>query len=958
MRTLLLSAKFLAYKEQSDEIKLEHIRKAIEAVEFKNIDLQKDIENYLELSNVQKVQHITQEELDDISKHPKINYGTKSKEFVEFLKSKGLTLGKSVSKLYIEPKKEVKNMHDPIKDAIKIKSNLQGKILGQDHAIEAIVDGVKNSVVKSTDKPKMTFLFLGPPATGKTYLSKLIAESFEDYKLIEIPMQFYTDEKAGMNIYGAESNYSTATPGMLTQFVRTNPKSVVVLDEFEKAHSFVQKKLLSIFSNGTLDDLNGWIYDEFEEKELPFNSDDDGHKSKIDERITTVDFKDTIVVITSNLGSELYNNVEFIDNIKHDYEKAENSILDTLANEEKIESGNKVKALVPEMISRFSQAQIVLFNKLTYSNIFNIASNTFQDKMSELQETYNVKFSYDKTFRAFLKCSLLKFAPYFDVRRIKSKVFDRFVDKITDFMIENEVFWKDIEKIKLHVSSKVQKFLAQEIDPKIEDETLIRHLFRKNLTYEYDFDISIKEGIISLNIKSGELKQIKNIADMQGNGALIFDVPDISFEDISGHDRVKMRLKEIGNYLKNPHLLKEFDAKIPSGMLMYGQPGTGKTMMAKAFANYADLPFIQTTPQELASIDQESSEMYMKKIFARAREYAPAIIFIDELDSFGSREKGGSSAIINELLKQMDGFDKSQDEPVFVLGATNHRENIDSAILRPGRLDLHMEIPVLDKKGREYFIDKLLQRPSAKNISKEKLVMYTTTLTGAQIEKIGNESALCAIREGLREITEEILIEQINIEKYGERITKKSILDEVEATAYHEAGHAVIAKVLNPSQKIEQITIAPRNKSLGFVSFDPESSGASMSKQDIENQISISFAGRIAEMKFNGNAGLSTGASNDLKQATKLAYHLVATFGMDEELGYVNINGIREIDQKADDFLNKEIESRVKSIIKTQKEKTEELVKNNWEQIDKLAKKLLEEEVLLETDIPEILNIK
>jgi ATP-dependent Zn protease len=418
-----------------------------------------------------------------------------------------------------------------------------------------------------------------------------------------------------------------------------------------------------------------------------------------------------------------------------------------------------------------------------------------------------------------------------------------------------------------------------------------------------------------------------------------------------------MRLKETANYLKNMELLKELNAKAPSGMLLYGKPGTGKTMMAKAFANYAQLPFIQTTPNELTSIDKETGKMQMASIFERAKEYAPAIIFIDEIDSFGDRTKGGNSQIINEFLKQMDGFEKNYDEPIFVLGATNHRQNIDSAILRPGRLDLHLEVPVLDKEGREYFIDKILENSCAKNISKEKLIMYTSGLTGAQIQKIGNESILCMLREGLSEVTEEILIEQINIEKYGQKITNKSILEELEETAYHEAGHAIIAKLLKPRAKIEQITITPRDRSLGFVSFDVESLGGNLSKSDIENEICVAYAGREAQMRFAGEMGFDTGASNDLKQATRMAYLYVARYGMDDEIGYLNIDGIpRKYSQLQDayemeGFMQDKIEQRVQELLKAQKNRTQKLIEDNWEHIEVLAKQLQDKEVLHEEEI-------
>lgn len=967
MRNLLLLAKYKAYSEGKKNIGVMHIKYALKKCYNhlpNEIDLIKYVGNELHIGPT--IEELNYDEIYDniksILKIDKYSYTKDAKQIVERLKSYGL----SSAGFSILP--EVNMMHDyaieeddyifdddSISKAITIQNALKEKIYGQDMAIEAVVDSVKNTIIEPISSPKMTFLFLGPPATGKTYLAKLIAQNFQGYNFLELNMQLFSDDKSGLNIFGSEAKYSNSSPGELTQFVRSNPKSVILFDEFEKAHTTVQKKLLTIFSEGYLNDLNGWIYDEEANDYVSYDSTNEEHKKKTSEIVKKVDFTQTIIIFTSNLGHVLYNNHEFLDCMKTDYEKAETMILDALQKEKKREANEEVQAIVPEMISRLSQAKIVLFNKLSFEDLLHIADNIFEQKINELMKKYKLNFVKDEHYRHFLKCSLLRFAPYMDVRRIKSKIYENIIDGLTDYMLKGHLNWKDINEIKLNVSQSVLDYFSKNIDDKIKDKSLIKYLFRKNFTFNYEYTPYRQGDIFTLTIDNCKFEKVKNVEDMLGTGALSFNVPDIRFEDIAGHDSVKSRLIEIAHLLKEPEKLKKFGAKTPKGMLLYGVPGTGKTMLAKAFANYANLPFIETTANDLIDLGSGNLEV-MKKVFNRARDYSPSIVFIDEIDTFGSREQNGSKALINELLTQINGFSDNIEETIFIIAATNYKDSIDPAILRPGRIELHVEIPTLDAKGREYFITKMLKKPSESNISIQKLVMYTAGMTGAQLEKISNESSLYAIRHGLNKLTEELIIEQINIEKYGKKIQNKSIEESLKETAYHEAGHAVISKILNPKVKIEQITVTAREDTLGFVAYNMEDSQSNPSKQDLQNHICIAYAGRIAQMKQFGMQGLDTGASSDLAHATRLAYLMVAKLGMDDIIGYININGIKSVEPTNYNFMQKEIDTRVKEILTELKTKTEQLVDANWEYIESLANLLLKQEVVHEDEINTIIT--
>ncbi len=554
---------------------------------------------------------------------------------------------------------------------------------------------------------------------------------------------------------------------------------------------------------------------------------------------------------------------------------------------------------------------------------------------------------------------LLQYSPEMDARRIKNKIGKDFFDQVSDYLMKIDQNLQTCKEIKYTISKKANDFIKTKIDTQLNDDKLIRNLFRKSLTLEVVDKISGKDGLITYEILDISFKQVQRVKDFSGDDGLVFEVPNISFNDIAGHNQVKNRLKEITNFLKDPSKLKKFDISIPKGMLLYGVPGTGKTMLAKAFANEADLPFIETTGTEIKNID------IMKNIFSKAREYAPSIIFIDEMDSIGNRDDGKSYIEpINQLLTELNGFSDNPDDMVFVISATNHKDKIDSGILRSGRIDLHVEVNQLDREARAFFIDKILQKPTTGTFDKKKLLMYTTGMTGADLSKVERESSLYVIRNDLDAITQDILIEQINSMKYGEKLSHLSLEDMMEETAIHEAGHAVISRILMPHIKIEQITVTPRGNALGFVSYNYEESQNNLTIKDFKDRICVAFAGRLSQIKKSGNIeGMDTGASNDLAQATRDAYYAIAHCGMDEEIGYININGIPNVQQKTigisdNKIFENKIEQKVQLWLKEQKEVTEKLVEEHWNKIERLSKLLLKEEVVYENDVNKIIENK
>jgi cell division protease FtsH len=825
-----------------------------------------------------------------------------------------------------------------------LKRKLPKYIYGQDHAIEKIVDYFKNNLIKSPG-PKATFFFMGPPATGKTYLAETMAKLLKDYKVKVFDMAQYTRHDAGMTLYGSDFKFSKSKPGLLTDFVLKNPKSIIVFDEIEKAHNNIQNALLSIFNDGKMTDKNGWI--KKDGKYLPFDSDkssDDPDYPTFPE-IQEVDFSETILIFTSNVGKDLYNSNYFWDLVKNDYNMAENMIIDVLSKETKDDEDSKVPAIIPPFLSRLSSGELILFKKLKFEHLIKIVSKIFKKYLKLVKANYNIEIIglNKKVYSIFL----LSFAPRIDIRRLKSKIAAQFFDLISDYIVENDLDIKIPKKVIIEISEEVNNFYENEIKPLMQED-IIKYMFRKNLTLKIEKKLEFKNNTFIYKIKNISFEKVKNIKDI-GEDGIIFEVPEITFDDIAGHEKVKKRLKEIVKFLKNPKILTNLGIDIPKGMLLYGPPGTGKTMLAKALANESGLPFLSTTGTELLNIEK------MDKIFETAREYAPSIIFIDEFDAIGSRDSINlisRDVFINKLLSHINGF--HDDEDIFIIAATNYPEKIDPALLRSGRIDLKFEIKALDKDARKYFIEKILKSFKTEGkFSIDKLVVYTTNMNGADLEKVKREVGFEMIRRGMEVLTEDLLIEVINTVKYGEKIENIDIDKSLESTAIHEAGHAVISKILRPELKIEQITITPRKNTLGFVSYNYEEYHKNnLTKIDIKKQMQILLAGRFAQIKKYGEEGIDSGASDDLAKATNLAYIAITEYGMDEELGNINLDINLEFKVNIDD----KIRERVFAWMKEAENEVKKLIDENWDKIEKVANKLLEKEILDEKEFLELLK--
>lgn len=422
----------------------------------------------------------------------------------------------------------------------------------------------------------------------------------------------------------------------------------------------------------------------------------------------------------------------------------------------------------------------------------------------------------------------------------------------------------------------------------------------------------------------------------------------ISFEDVVGHKHIKERLKSIIKIIKQPEMLERFDISVPKGLLLYGPESVGKSMLAKAFAKEAELSYMEISGSRLFELS------YIKEVYEIASKHAPCIVILEDIDIKGIMQGTVTNVSFADIAKVLE----SVDTMVFTIATAESIESVDSVLTGAQKLDFLLEVSELDKDARRFFIEKILKKPHDKKIDIERIVRYITGMSAMELERLGRMAALNVVEEGKKLITEDILIEQINIIKYGHKIEKntvKNLEEELKMTAYHEAAHAVISSVLLPDIKIEQVTISPRSKMLGFVSYNADDQLSNVTKEELFNGVCMMFAGRLAKVKKRGNENMDSGDIDDLSNASLQIYAAITNLGMDKKLGYINIDSITLMDNY---FLSPQIEKRYLHWIDIAKKHTEKLVNKYWKMIETLALKLIEQEIVESDELSKIIGTK
>lgn len=422
----------------------------------------------------------------------------------------------------------------------------------------------------------------------------------------------------------------------------------------------------------------------------------------------------------------------------------------------------------------------------------------------------------------------------------------------------------------------------------------------------------------------------------------------IALDDIVGHKQIKERLKRIIKIVKNPEMLERFDTPVPKGLLIYGPVSVGKSMLAKAFAKEAGLSYMEISGSKLFELD------YIKEVYEIASKHAPCVVILEDIDIKGIMQGAITNVSFSDISKVLE----STDELVFTVATAENLDDIDPVLTSPQKLDFLLEVSELDKDARRFFIEKIMQKPHDTKIDVERIVRYIAGMSALELERVGRMAALSVVEQEKDLITEEILIEQINIIKYGHKIEKKmveNLEEERKMTAFHEAAHAVLSVLLLPHIKIEQVTIAPRSKMLGFVSYNDEDQLSNVTKKELFQDICVLLAGRVSRVKKMGSEHMDSGAANDLSQASLQVYAAITSLGMDKELGYINLSAVNTLDNY---FLEQQIEKRFLHWMHVAKQHTEKLVDAHWDKIETLALKLIEQEIVESDELSKIIGDK
>ena len=436
----------------------------------------------------------------------------------------------------------------------------------------------------------------------------------------------------------------------------------------------------------------------------------------------------------------------------------------------------------------------------------------------------------------------------------------------------------------------------------------------------------------------------------------------LNFDYVAGNEEAKESLMDIVDFLKNPQKYKDYGARMPKGVILYGSPGTGKTLLAKAVAGEAKVPFYALSGSDFVQVYVGVGAARIRNLFKKAKAQGKAVIFIDEIDAIG-KKRGGSSAssgnderdqTLNALLTEMSGF--GEQEGIVVIAATNRLDTLDSALLRPGRFDRHIEVSLPDISAREKIISLHLENKPYNNLDLKDIAKKTAYFSGAKLENLINEAAIIAAKENSRLLTQDHINKAYSIVLAGYEKKERShyLEEDMLLTSYHEAGHALVSLIKTPEDKVSKITIIPTTKGAGGYTLTVPKDSSYQRLDYLKNRIMVLLGGRAAEEIIFGQDKISTGAQGDLSQTTEMAMSMISEYGMGKTLGLLKLSSLGPLSNSYGNPVVEECRELVNSLYG----ETLELLKENKEILNKIAMNLIDEETLDEKEIYSIFNKK
>lgn len=905
---------------------------------------------------------------------------------------------------------------------------------GQAYAVQAVKEylfGINNR--ENARGVACLLTFIGPPAVGKTLMAERIAEALHR-PFLRLDMSGFNDREVGLcDLFGVNKSYKSADKGNLTSFVEENPVSVVMLDEFEKAHVNVLNRFLQIFDRGEARDL-------FTEE--------------------NVSFRNVIVIVTMNLGKELYDRTLSTYNLSN---IPQSTVVRALQKE--INPQTNAPYLSDALISRLTTGKIILFNNLRPEILYRTLIKEIAKTETFYGDKYGLEFQTDRDLLA--KLIILGIGERADARTAINAVREFFAKNLVRLVEMDRAEKKKFTAVRCEIDETTESPEAKKVfGSRNRARVLVccrkahKKIFRQYRSDKVEIlfagsaagEEAVKSGDISMAILDAEAEEADpahlfgtlsgleviplyvyspkansdvpllyyldrgaidvfcggpdslsawveeilsgaELSDMaktlaRANKVVSFnasysfempqtallhithldivlaqeagdiekfaakrEIPNVRFDDIYGAKDAKTELCGILDILRDQKRYLRKGLRIPRGILLEGDPGTGKTMLAKAFACEAQLPFIHRNASEFKQKWQGEGARMMRELFAVARKYAPAVLFIDEIDAIAkAREETineGSTEALNALLSEMDGFSDTSSTPVFLIAATNFNfkkgeTRLDPALLRRFDRKIHIDLPDLDAR-KQYLSDRISEYRNEISVRMiENLAKRSVGWSFGELDNVLQNALREAYSGDERPITDVLLNEAF--EKYADGESKRRDENEMRQTAIHEAGHAVVAAKLGlmPSYA----TIGARGGYGGYVYYGDESVTV-LSREACLDRIAVMAAGREAEAAVYGEAGITSGASGDIRSATELATNMVCEFGMDETFPvYINESGRS----------SPRVLRRVTEIVKSQCLRARSILQENHEKVRNVADALLEKVNLDQTDLQKIIN--